>query len=319
MKPSAWLSLAGILAVTVLGAAYLAFGVVRAEPFAKTFTVTLTLPNAAGLQPSSPVLLRGVEVGAVASVARGVAGVEVVLRLEYTHPIPVSSPAVIESLSALGEPYVEFTPADDRGPYLSDGQRLDARTVRTPPSIPQVAGQVSQVLAQLDPAAMRSLVGTFGTALAGTEPVMPELTRASELLAAAIMSRSPRIGPMLTDLQSIVPDMAWAGPAMTEAAPNFIQFGERVDQIAAAIGRLMNTGDTPRMYLRDNGLVPFLDTLTERFAQLGPDLKQLVPVLRPLADGAANPNPRLDLSALITQALAATEPEGALHIRVRVK
>ncbi|MET9485458.1 MlaD family protein [Nocardia sp. NPDC006630] len=319
MKRSGWLSLFGILAVTVLGAAYLAFGVVRADPFAESFTVTLELPNSAGLQPHSPVLLRGVQVGKVDSVTHGGTSVEVALRLNRAYRIPAASPAVIESLSALGEPYVEFTPADQRGPYLSEGQRLDARTVHTPPSIPEVARQVSQVLAQLDPAAMRSLVGTFGTALTGTDTVVPELSRATGLLAATIMSRSPQIGPMLTDLQSIVPDMAWAGPSMSQAAPNFIQFGQRVDQIAAAIGRLMDTGDTPQMYLQGNGLVPFLGNLTQRIEQLGPGLKQLVPVLQPLADSAANPAPQLDLSALITQALAATEPEGAIHLRVQVK
>ncbi|MFE3003469.1 hypothetical protein ACFXG4_52220 [Nocardia sp. NPDC059246] len=35
---------------------------------------------------------------------------------------------------------------------------------------------------------------------------------------------------------------------MVDATPNFIPFGQRVDQIAAVIARLMATGDTPCMY-----------------------------------------------------------------------
>ncbi|MCP2297327.1 virulence factor Mce family protein [Nocardia amikacinitolerans] len=319
MRVGSLFSLGGIAAITVLGIGYLTFGVVRVEPMRESLRATLVVGNSGGLEVGSPILLRGVEVGEVTALRRGRGRVEADFDLDRRYRLPVDSTVVIEGLSALGEPYVEFTPNTDDGPYLAEGQVLEGLRVRTPLSTPEVARLVTQVMNQLDPNAIGEFIDTLGIAMEGTESVTPGLTRSTDLLAAAIMSRSPQIGTIMTDLQSIAPDMDWTGPSFATAAPSFIEFGQRVDQIAEAVGRLARTGDTPAMYLEGNGLVPFLTRLTEWIATVGPEVKPLAPMLQPLADAAAHSAPQVDLSALITQALAATEPEGAVRIRVGVK
>ncbi|WP_067687675.1 MlaD family protein [Nocardia jejuensis] len=320
MKLNSLFSLAGIAAISVLGIAYLTFGVVRVEPFRDDLTATLILPNSAGLEVGSRVLLTGVQVGQVSEINRGRARVEVRFTVRDPYRVPIDSEVTVESLSALGEPYIEFAPTtDDDGPYLRRGQVLEGSKVRAPLSIPQVARLVTQGMNQLDPGTMRGLVDTAGTALRGTDAVIPGLARGTDLLAAALLSRSPEFGRLLTDLQTIAPDMDWAAPSFDRATPTFVEFGQRVDQIAQSVERLVRTGDTPAMYQQGNGLVPFLDRLTERLDALGPELAPLLPALRPLAASAAESIPPVDLSALISAALRSTDPAGALHLRVNLK
>ena len=124
---------------------------------------------------------------------------------------------------------------------------------------------------------------------------------------------------MLIDLQAIAPDMDWVGPAFVSGSPLWVQFAERVDEIAQSVQRLSDTGDTPTMYLEGNGLVPFLNRLAAYFDTTGPDFRALAPAVQPLAELATNSIPQVDISALIAQALESTSPDGAVHLQINVK
>ncbi|WP_019931058.1 MlaD family protein [Nocardia sp. BMG111209] len=318
MKFGTLTSLGGIAAITIVGASYLTFGVVRAGPFADYTNATMVLTNSGGLGVNSPILLTGIEVGRVSAVRAGAGGVEVGLRIDADRRVPTDSTVTIEHLSALGEPYVEFRPRTGAGPYLRDGQRLETANVRMPLSIPDVARLVAKTIDQLDPAVMTSLVGTASQALTGTDGAIPNLARSGDLLAAAIMSRSPRIADLLNSFQAAAADMDWAGPATSAAAPAFVRFTQTLDDLVAAVGRLVDA-QPPQSYTDGNGLVPFLGKLTDALHRLGPELRSLGPALQPLADAAAGAAPNLDISTLITQALDDVTPDGAVRLRVTVK
>ncbi|MEV4154371.1 MlaD family protein [Nocardia salmonicida] len=319
MKPGAWFSLLGIAVISTVGIAYLTFGVIRFEPGRSEIEAKLVVPNAAGLQVGSPILLRGIEVGSVTGMSRARSAVDVDFTVNTRFRIPIDSTVVIEGLSALGEPYVMFEPRSENGPYLTQGQVVHGEKVTTPLSIPQVAHLVAQAMNQLDPRILDRLLDTAELALRGTDEVVPRLSRSTDLIAAMLVSRADTFGAMLTDLQQIAPDMEWTGPAFEAAAPRLTEFAERVGEIADAVGRLVQTGDTPRMYQQGNGLVPFLAKLRDWVNEAGPDIAAMAPALQPLAASAASAVPQVDLSALIASAAAASGPPGALHLRINVK
>ncbi len=319
MKPGAWFSLLGIAVICAVGVAYLTFGVIRYEPGRSEIGAKLVVPNAAGLQVGSPILLRGIEVGSVTGMSRGRSAVDVEFTVDTRYRIPLDSTVIIEGLSALGEPYVMFAPESENGPYLTQGQVVQGERVNTPLSIPQVAHLVAQAMNQLDPGILDRLLDTAEVALRGTDEVVPRLSRSTDLIAAMLVSRADTFGSMLTDLQQIAPDMDWTGPSFEAAAPRLTEFAERVGEIAEAVGRLVQTGDTPRMYQQDNGLVPFLAKLTDWVNEAGPDIAAMAPALQPLAASAASSIPQVDLSALIASAAAASGPPGAMHLRINVK
>ncbi|UGT38831.1 MlaD family protein [Nocardia yamanashiensis] len=313
------LSLTAIAAVLVFGSAYLAFGVTGVDWFTGYTKLTMTLSNSGSLGPKSPVLLSGVRVGEITSVRNGSAGVQVDFRIRDDYRIPLSSTVTVENLSALGEPYVQFTPAKAAGaPYLRDGQRIDTAATRAPTSIPEVARQLTHLMNQLDPTAIAHLVDTFTQGLAGTETIVPQLARSTDLLAATLLARSGALHTMLTDLQTLGVQMDWTGPALSAAAPGWSALGGSFDNAAEAIAQIVRIGNVPEMYTTGTGLVPFTQELTSTLDQLGPDLAKLVPVLKPLSAIATSALQSIDLSALITQALAATG-DGVVRLQITVK
>ncbi|WP_446224697.1 MlaD family protein [Nocardia sp. IBHARD005] len=319
MKISTLASLGGIAAITVLGASYLTFGVVRVDPFADYTAASIEVQNSGGLSVGSPILLTGIEIGKVTSVdTSATGGVQVGFRFGAANKVPMSSVVTIEHLSSLGEPYVQFVPRSADGPYLTDGQRLRGENVRTPMSIPEVARLVTKTVDQLDPAVVGSLVDTLGRSMSGTENVVPELARAGDLLAAAIMSRAPQIAELQNNFEYVSGDIDWAGPATTAASPGFVRLSEVLDKFIASVARVALADGDPERYLRDGGLVPFLAELTAKLAELGPELSELLPGLRPLTESVTATAPQLDLSALIAQALHNTDAD-AVKVRVAIK
>ncbi|AHH19970.1 Mce family protein MceF [Nocardia nova SH22a] len=319
MKAGTVLSLGSIAAISVLGAGYLTFGVVGTDALTDYTTASMTLTSSGSLGVGSPVLLTGVEVGEVTSVDIADPGVRVGFRFDDKWRIPVDSAVSIENLSALGEPYVEFEPRTDTGPYVRDGQAIETDRIRMPLSIPAVSRLLTQVMNQLDPATLGRLVDTFGTAMQHNDTAIPEIARATALLAASTTERMPEIERLLNNMQQIAPDTDWVGSAATTAAPPFVAFAGRVDEISHALDRLFTTGDSPRMYLEGNGLVPFLTKLTQWMDTAGPELAPLVPVLRPLVEQATAAVPRIDIGRMISAALNGVGDDGAVHLRVRVK
>lgn len=318
MKWGPLASLTGIAAVTVLGASYLTFGVVRADPFAEYTRASMVLANSGGLSVGSPVLLTGMRVGKITSVDSTASGVEVGFRIDADRKLPTDSDITIEQLSALGEPYVEFRPKTGAGPYLHDGQRLDTSAVKSPLSIPEVSRLVNKVMNQLDPKVAASLADTLGTAFHDTDSSMPQLTRAGDLLAKAISSREPKIAQLLNSFQAAASNMDGMGEATAAAAPAFIQFERSLEDLINAVGRLVNRVPGPQAYVEGNGLAPFLAELTEWLQKAGPELKTIAPQLQPLIDAAATAGPQINISSLLSQALASTD-DGAVRVQVNVK
>ncbi|WP_067574709.1 MlaD family protein [Nocardia acidivorans] len=318
MKWGSLASLGGIAAVTVVGASYLTFGVVRADPFAEYTRASMVLANSGGLSVGSPILLTGMKIGKITSVDSTAAGVEVSFRVDADRRVPTDSVISIEQLSALGEPYVEIRPRTGGAPYLKNGQRLDTAAVKSPLSIPAVSRLVNQVMNQLDPAVAASLASTLGAAFHDTDSAMPALTRAGDLLASAIMSREPKIAQLLNSFQAAASNMDGIGAATAAAAPAFVQFAQSLNDLAEAVGRLVDRVPGPQSYVDSNGLAPFLAKLTDWLRQAGPELKTLAPQLQPLADAARGTGPQLDISALIAQALASTG-DNAVRVQVNLK
>lgn len=319
MKPSSLLSLGSITAVFVVGVSYMAFGIVRVDWLARYDTFTMALPDSAGLVQHSAVLLSGVKIGEITAVSVVSTGAQVQLRVRDEYRVPAASSVSIEQLSALGEPYVEFVPQGKGGPYLRDGQRIDTAKLTAPPSIPEMARAVTGLLAQVDPKAISSLVDTFLQGLSGTEQIVPELSRSTDLLAATLLSRTPQLRELMSNLQALGADIDWMGPDMNAGGPYWGQFGVWVRRVVDTVESILRIGKVPDDYVTGTGLLPFLQQLDGRLEKIGPDLLGLAPVLQPAVTDATAVAGRIDLGSLISQALHATGDGRSLQLSIDVK
>ncbi|WP_405494122.1 MlaD family protein [Nocardia sp. NBC_00511] len=318
MNLRATASLSAIAAVLVLGIVYMSIGVLHLDPRRSYLTAELRLSDSGGLGRNAPVLLSGIQVGRTESVSKQASGVLVRLRIDNRYRIPVSSEVRIEQLSALGEPYVEFAPSSGAGPYLTDGQVVATDRVRMPMTITALSARLVELMKQLHPEAISSLVGTFDQALAGTDDAMATLQRSTTLLAAALLSRTGSIRQLFADVQALGGNIDWLGPSMADAGPKFGEFGVVLNQIVANGSQLVEARPVAD-YFTGDGLVPFLKQLTDLLDKIGPGIAPLGPALEPMVAAAVRRAPALDISALIDQALQSIGSDGALHFRIGVK
>ena len=318
MRVRGAVSLIAITAVLVFGIVYMTVGVLHFDPRKTYFSTNLHLETSGGLGPNSPVLFDGVAVGTARSVRKQASGVVVALKIDKRYRIPAAGDIHIEQLSALGEPYIEFASTAHSGPYLADGQDISADRVRLPMSITALSARAVQLLNQVHPEAISHLVGTFDTALSGTDQAMQTLQHSSDLLAATLLSRTGTIRQLFTDMQALGANMEWLGPSVDTAGEQLGLFGTALTKIVEN-GSVLSKAQPVSNYFTGDGLVPFLAQLTDLLNKIGPGIAPLAPVLQPVVTDAVARTPRVDISALIGQALSSVDPDGALHFRIHLK
>jgi hypothetical protein len=159
-----------------------------------------------------------------------------------------------------------------------------------------------QLLDQLHPQTIADLVGTFDRALSGTDAAMRTLQRSTTLLAATVLSRTDAIRQLFNDIQALGGNIDWLGPSLTTGGPQLGQFGKALSDIVQQASALVESRPVAD-YFTGDALTPFLSNLTAFLNKIGPSAAPLAPVLTPVVTNAVNKAPRLDLSALIDQAL----------------
>ncbi len=146
----AWLSAAALLLTFMVATAYLLVGALRVNPVAKTYQVTIELPESAGLLPNQDVTLRGVPIGRVERLDITPSGVNAIVNVKSTVPIPQSSDVSVSGLSPAGEQYINFVADSNAGPYLSDGSVIGQGRATVPVSLATLLADADGALAQVD-------------------------------------------------------------------------------------------------------------------------------------------------------------------------
>ncbi|OBK10136.1 MlaD family protein [Mycobacterium sp. 1245852.3] len=147
----AWLSGLALALTLVVGVTYLAIGALRIDPFESTYRVTIRLPESGGLLANQDVAVRGIRVGRIQSLRPVPTGVEVIANINANTRIPAASPVRVSGLSPAGEQYIDFEPASNAGPFLSNGSVIGPQHTTTPIPLSQVLADADGLLAQTDP------------------------------------------------------------------------------------------------------------------------------------------------------------------------
>lgn len=186
MKRQHVLSLGSVAAVLVACTIYLVVGVLRVPVVGGATTVEISMPRTGGLFETAGVTYNGIVVGTVTDVGLTRGGVSVRVRLHPGARIPSDSEVRVRSLSPIGEQYLDFQPRTAEGPYLGDGDRITADAADLPQSIGDLAISLDELMTQVDPVKVRSVLGELRTGLDGAEDDIQRLTADSLTLVDAL-------------------------------------------------------------------------------------------------------------------------------------
>ncbi len=308
------LSVTALAAIVVVALCYIAaLGVPIAPPDDRT-NVSMALTNVNGLVVGSNVLLRGIPVGKVTAIESAVDGAAVSFYIDRAHQVPVDSIVRVDNLSALGETYIGLFPRTSEGPMLAEGQHLAADAVTGPTTISDLAVNVGRLLQQADPTQLERILAEADTALADPETVLPNLARAATLLRNEAASTDGRGRALLINLQTMLRNAGFVGPALANLAPNLKQVGPNMQAIFAGAMGIVLAG-SPEALER---LQAYLARIQNFLDSRAPDIKVLAETLLPNVRSIGSALTNFDTGRMLGNMLRGVPEDGAIDLRITV-
>jgi phospholipid/cholesterol/gamma-HCH transport system substrate-binding protein len=195
-----WTQLAILAAITAIAVGVMAFGFVKVPGLLGIgrYTVTVELPASGGLYPTSVVTYRGTEIGRVKSIDVTRDGVRAVLTLNSATTVPADVSAAVHSRSAVGEQFIELTPASAANtPKLRDGDVIPVGKVQIPADIGSLLDATNRALQAIPPDNLRTVVDEADKAVGGLGPELSRIVDGSTALAIESGKSVDQIGQLI--------------------------------------------------------------------------------------------------------------------------
>ncbi|GAA2533377.1 MCE family protein [Mycolicibacterium diernhoferi] len=178
------LALFGVVALVAGGIMAFSYVQVPAMFGVGQYTVTVQLPQAAGLYQSGNVSYRGTNVGRVSTVRlTDNGGVEAVLSLNSDVPIPSDLTAEVHSASAIGEQFVALVPRSADGPMLKNGDVIPEDRTTVPPPINKLLDATNRGIQAIPRDNVKTVIDESYTAVGRLGPELSRIVRGSTQLA----------------------------------------------------------------------------------------------------------------------------------------
>lgn len=236
------LAIVGMVLMLLLGGTYLAVDIVRINPLHSTFSVRILMSGSGGLLPGNDVSFRGSRVGAVRSVELSDNGVIAIIEIDSGTKISSDSPVFIQRLSAAGEQFLDFQPAADRSPYLSDGAVVEASQVTTPVTVESFLSNTGGLIGGLNPDRLTVIVDELDKALADGPDKLRNVISGLSHAMSGLSGLLPQTRQLLQNLQVIAETTSHAQPDLSTLVRGS---GELFAQLTAAdleVRRLLEQG-----------------------------------------------------------------------------
>jgi phospholipid/cholesterol/gamma-HCH transport system substrate-binding protein len=246
--------------ITYITASYLGF---IDRVLGRGLTVYATLPSSGGLFEGSEVSYRGVKIGKVKEMNTSRDGVELVLALEEGTKLPKDAPMYVHNLSAVGEQYLDFEPADDEAPYVEDGDRLAGDADSLPTDEADLLIELNDFVQSVDEENLQVVVSELGTMFDDTgEPLQQLLDNGSRFVDEASAHSDETIALLDNGLTVL--------GTQQDNAENISSFSENLKLLTAALAS--SDQDLRQVLQGTPGTARQLDALLK-------DLEPTLPVL----------------------------------------
>jgi phospholipid/cholesterol/gamma-HCH transport system substrate-binding protein len=309
-------SLVTFVAYIAMVAAFIGFVAslgVRVAPPANRTILSMNVPTINNMELDARVLLRGVPVGKVTRLDTTPANGTIYFYIDDKYKIPVDSDVRLENLSALGETYLEFEPRRSGGPYLENGQRIAAESVKRPASIADLGASVTRVLNEMNPDELSRVVGEADQGLPDPNVTLPNLANASLLLRNTTADMHGQGREVLRNFETLLQNASWLGPALADAASPLGQIGHGIHGIANNTVHGSAQEEQPTATYVFGKLLQRLQTLLD---ERGPDIRVVTEPLMANVKAIAGALGSVDTSQVLTNLLASVPQDGAIELHV---
>ena len=282
-----WIQLAILASVTLIACGVMAFGFVKVPALLGIgrYDVTLELPSSGGLYATSVVTYRGDEIGRVTSVDVTATGVRAVLTLESDTKVPADVSAAVHSRSAIGEQFVELTPAAGTSATLADGDVIPAGRVSLPVDIAGLLDATNTALQAIPQDNLRTLIDEADVAVGGLGRELSRIVDGSTSLAVEAGGSEDQLTRLIDESPPVLDSQVQTADSIATWASRMASITGQFEAQDAAFGDLLNQGGPALEEGRAlfDRFAPALPTLLANMVSLGEiavtyraDLEQLL-------------------------------------------
>lgn len=219
----------GIYGVSMILLLYLGVNFIKSQNlFSRDNTFYATYDNAAGVESSSPVVIKGFRVGTVENVRYDIKSAQVIVEFSVsdTYPIPANSEAKIASASLMGGKVIELK-LGDSPTMMNDGDTI--RSLIEPGLMEAVSGEYDKLKAQAS-----TLIEQLSKALFSINAVLSEQNVAN--LSGTLANLNSATGSIdhlvKTDVSQVVANLNELSVTLKEAGPQITNIVNNVSTMS---------------------------------------------------------------------------------------
>lgn len=258
------------------------------------YNVSVEMEKAGGLYVNSLVTYRGVDVGVVTDLDVGPDAAVATLQIRSGTDVPADTDAVVKSVSAIGEQYIDLVPTTDQGPYLVDGDVIDSSHTSIPIPSSEVVDQVHVLLEGLPKDDLRTAVDEAYAAFDGLGPSLGTLVDSAGPLIALAQAKIEPTQQLITDAEPVLGAINESGPSIAAFSTDLASFSEQLALNDQHIRSILDQGPG------------FFDTVSGTLADLESPLPVLLANLQSVGEVARVNVPGIRQIMVVYPALSAS-------------
>ncbi|WP_356702395.1 MlaD family protein [Rhodococcus sp. APC 3903] len=248
----------GIVSVLAVGYAVFTYMGVQRYTGIGLYTVRAEMDRAGGLYVNSLVTYRGVDIGVVTKLEVGPESATATLQLKSGIDVPTDTDAVVKSVSAIGEQYMDLVPSTSAGPYLTEGDVIESSRTSVPTPSSDVVEEVDTLLRSLPKDDLRTTVDEAYAAFNGLGPSLGTLIDSTQPLIALAQAKIGPTEQLIADGEPVLNDINESGPDISAFSSNLSTFTKQLALNDNQIRSALNQG--PEFFDAVNGTMSDLES-----------------------------------------------------------
>jgi len=313
----------GVIVAALTAAGIAAVLLVNRGMFESTYQLHARFTNAAGVDPGTPVLLAGVNVGSVGTVRLAGNAVDTTLNVNDGVVLPARTSAAISVETVLGNLDVTLQPMGGWSHPLGPGATVPETSV--PTELYQVENEAGGLLSKTDAAALNQLITSLATITKGKQRQVAEIVNglngftgvidqrqsqvsqlidAANTLSSTVAQRDRELASTITDLSTVVQGLAQRSTDLGSLIDN-------TQQAAAQLSTLVGSNQ-PQLSQLVNHLDSVLSVLSNHQLDLAEGISSAASAVTGFASiGSSGSTPNPSWANVYTNMLTTT---GALNV-----
>jgi phospholipid/cholesterol/gamma-HCH transport system substrate-binding protein len=252
------------------------------------YTVTVELPEAAGLYKTANVTYRGVEVGRVSDVHLTATGVDAVLSLQDGIDIPSDLDAAVHSQTAIGEQFVALVPRTDTAAPLKNGDVIPRSRTSVPPDINALLDAANTGVQAIPHNNLKTAIDESYLAVGGLGPQLARLIKGSTSLAIDSRENLDALTTLIDKSPLVLDSQTDSGGAIRSWAAHLADITGQLRAQDRAVAGVIDRGGAAADQVRQllDRIAPTLPVLLANLVSVGKvavvyrnDLEQLLVLL----------------------------------------